>query len=200
MLLHREPGHSVFYVSKYPNEDDFKSKGFVSEIRSMMDGIPNKCDITAIKGVRFITKDAYGADDMKEYLFRTPSIVRVYEFEGNYVLRFRAGIVVNGYDMMNDYRERSLDEKYDNHEKRHSVVDMTGSEPERTYVCERCGKTVKYSTKEMDRVRYDDRDTRTTEYLDMQIAHETFGKYLCKDCMEEEINNIDLWKNRNTRS
>lgn len=189
-----------FYVSKYPNEEDFKSKGFISEIKDMLEVLPNKSDITAFTGVHFITNCAYGADDMIEYRFRKPYPTGVSEYEGNYVLRFRAGIVVNGYDKINDYKEKSLDDKYLRHETKHPVIDLTGNEPEKEYVCEHCGKVVKYDTKAMDRVKYEDRGTNTTEYLDMQMSKETVGKFLCKDCLIKYINEMNKWKNQDTHS
>lgn len=174
-----------FYVSKYPNEEDLKSKGFVREIEHMMEDNAIRGDIVTMDGVSFITSNAFGADDMVEFRFKNPYPLSIREYKGNYVLCFKAGVVVNGHDIVEDYYERSIAEKYANKEPRQSAGSSFGEEI-KSYTCEMCGKTLS---------GYDD----VAEKYDMQITKETIGKMLCKDCLEKITEDIGKWKN-NTHS
>ena len=174
-----------FYVSKYPNEEDLKSKGFVREIEHMMEDENFKGDIVTMDYVHFTTMNAFGVDDLVEFRFRKPYLQAITEYKGNYVLRFRAGIVVNGHDIVEEYYEKSIAEKYANKEPRNNFG--ATAEEIKTYTCELCGKTL----------RDDDEDT---EKYDMQITKETVGKMLCRDCLKKITGDIEEWKDQSTHS
>ena len=57
------------YVSMYPNDKDFKSKGFVTEIKKIRDE-KIKSDILDYEEISFITKHAYKIQDMVKFIFK----------------------------------------------------------------------------------------------------------------------------------
>ena len=209
VVFEKEKGKTVkldFYVSIYPDDKVLISKGFVREIENIRDkGI--KSDILDIQTVAFTTLHAYRLDDMIQFEFNDLSFEKVLEFDGDYILRFSADIVVNGEDMIKEFYNKEMAEKYANKEKKERVLDLTDNFAE-VYVCERCGKQVYYDpsliddlnpTQGKDIYENDNEEsnhTETTEYMDMQIAEQTYGKLLCRDCLkkyireQEEINEL----------
>lgn len=195
-----------FYFSKYPDSlfrtsDDksFRSKPFIHEIeRIKNEGL--KSDITEIEQVRFVTKNAYHVDDLFEYVFDNIFLREVSEFDGDYILRFKAAIVHDGIDLTAAYYNKEMDEKYRNKEKKELVLDTSGEVPVETYVCSDCGKVVTFDVRKIDEMpvseaREIDEEVdeegswNVLEYMDMQLVEQTIGKKLCKDCLKKYIDN-----------
>lgn len=201
VVFEKEKGKSVkldFYVSIYPDDKVFISKGFVREVENIRDnGV--KSDILDMQSVSFTTLHAYKLDDMIQFEFNNLSFEKVLEFDGDYILRFSADIVVNGEDMIKEFYNKEMAEKYANKEKKERVLDLTDNFAEK-YVCERCGKEVYYDPssiddlnpiqgKDIDEEENNEETPRseTTEYMDMQIAEQTYGKLLCRDCLRKYL-------------
>lgn len=199
VVFEKDPGKTVkldFYVSIYPDDKVFISKGFVREVENIRDkGI--KSDILDIISVAFTTLHAYKLNDMIQFEFNNLSFEKVLEFDGDYILRFSADIVINGEDMIKRFYNKEMADKYANHERKERVLDLTDNFAEK-YVCERCGKEVYYDPssiddlnptqgKDIDDDSDDVSDSETTEYMDMQIAEQTYGKLLCRDCLRKYL-------------
>lgn len=182
------------YVSKYPNDKDFKSKGFVKEIEKIMnEGI--RSDVIDIDTLSFATLHAYKAQDMMMYKFDRFFYRSIVEYDGHYVISFSAHMMINGADLTDEFYCREMDEKYKNKEKKEYELDLMGEHPDEVYICADCGKEVIYSTKamnEMDVTSPDEEKSEVdnTEFFDMQIAEQTFGKKLCRDCMAKHLDEI----------
>lgn len=193
-----------FYFSKYPdtffnnsNDKAFRSKAFIHEIKNIKDGNV-KSDILDMEKMRFVTYHAYKVDDMFEFVFRNLWFKEVTEFDGDYILRFKASIEHDGIDLTKSYYNKEMDDKYKNKEKKEVTLDISGNPPVKTYVCDECGKVVTFDTQKMDEMpiteardideEVNDKDSwNATEYMDMQIVRETIGKTLCKDCLKKYI-------------
>ena len=199
VVFEKEKGKSVkldFYVSIYPDDKVFISKGFVREVENIRDnGV--KSDILDMQSVSFTTLHAYKLDDMIQFEFNNLSFEKVLEFDGDYILRFSADIVINGEDMIKQFYNKEMADKYANHERKERVLDLTDNFAEK-YVCERCGKEVYYDPSSIDDLNptqgkdiNDDSNnvstSETTEYMDMQIAEQTYGKLLCRDCLRKYL-------------
>ena len=201
VVFEKEKGKSVkldFYVSIYPDDKVFISKGFVREVENIRDnGV--KSDILDMQSVSFTTLHAYKLDDMIQFEFNNLSFEKVLEFDGDYILRFSADIVINGEDMIKQFYNKEMADKYANHERKERVLDLTDNFAEK-YVCERCGKEVYYDPssiddlnpiqgKDIDEEENNEETPRseTTEYMDMQIAEQTYGKLLCRDCLRKYL-------------
>lgn len=197
-----------FYFSKYPerffnnsNDISFRSKAFINEIKRISNG--GKSDITEMEQMRFVTSHAYKQEDLIEFVFRNIWFREVVEFDGDYILRFKASIEHDGYDLTASYYNKTMDEKYKNNEKKEITIDITGKVPVETYVCSDCGKVVTFDTEKIneipiseareidDEVNEDD-SWDVTSYMDMQIVEQTIGKKLCKKCLKKYIDNRGL--------
>ena len=104
-----------FYVSKYPDEYDRKSRLFISEIKKAIES-PSHSDMLDIKEVGFITYNSIGVDDFLEYQYKILKFDKIIEFNGHYVIKFRAEVSVDGNDILEEHRVEVLDKKYENKE------------------------------------------------------------------------------------
>lgn len=197
------------YFSKYPerffrtsDDKSFRSKVFIHEIENIRDN-KVKSDILEMEQLRFVTKNAYKRDDLFEYVFRNIWFREVAEFDGDYILRFKASIEHDGIDLTAAYYNKAMDEKYQNKEKKELVLDISGQVPVETYVCADCGKVVTFDCQKMDEMPIseareideeinEDDSWNVTEYMDMQIVEQTIGKKLCKKCLKKYIDNRGL--------
>lgn len=198
-----------FYFSMYPerffrtsDDKSFRSKPFIHEIENIRDN-KIKSDILDMEQMRFVTSHAYKKDDLIEYVFRNLSFKEVVEFDGDYILRFKASIEHDGIDLTAPFYNREMDEKYKNKEKKELVLDLSGTVPVETYVCADCGKVVTFDCQKMDEMpiseareideEYNEDDAwNVTEYMDMQIVEQTIGKKLCKKCLKKYIDKRGL--------
>lgn len=198
-----------FYFSKYPerffrtsDDKSFRSKVFIHEIEKIRDE-KIKSDILDVEKMRFVTKNAYKKDDLIEYVFRNLWFREVVEYDGDYILRFKASIEHDGVDLIATYYNKEMDEKYQNKEKKELVLDISGTVPVETYVCADCGKVVTFDAHKMDEMPIseareideevnEDDSWNVTEYMDMQIVEQTIGKKLCKKCLKKYIDNRGL--------
>lgn len=187
-----------FYVSKYPNIDDFKSKGFVREIEKIKEE-EWKSDIVDIEGVDFITSHAYHIDDMVEFDFKYPKFKKIVEYDGHYIIRYKASLS-KLYDTIKDFHSKTMEEKYKNKEAKEVIYDITGGHERVVYKCDVCGKELVCDTLEIDtspitQAREIDDETRKddskqlTSYLDIQMSEQTTGKKMCRKCFEEWMKN-----------
>lgn len=192
-----------FYVSKYPNVLDFKSKGFVREIERVKDE-GWKSDIIEFNGVSFITSHAYQLDDMIEFNFKYPTFKEIIEFDGHYIIRYRATLNKQ-HDMLNDFYSKTMDEKYKNKEAKEVIYNINGGQERKIYVCEICGKEIVYDTSDIDskpitqpRLINEEEDNedneQVSEYFDIQVAEQTTGQKMCRQCFNEWLKNNNLEK------
>lgn len=198
-----------FYFSKYPerffrrsDDKSFRSKVFIHEIESIRDkGI--KSDMLDVEELRFVTNHAYKQDDLMEFVFKNIMFREVAEFDGDYILRFKASIEHDGIDLTAAFYNKEMAEKYENKKKKELVLDVSGGAPIETYVCSDCGKVVTFDTQKMEEMpiseardidaEINEEDSwSVTEYMDMQIIEQTIGKKLCKSCLKKYIDNRGL--------
>lgn len=107
-----------FYISKYPDEYNRKTRLLISEIKKCMVN-PKSSNILDITEVGFITTNStIGAKNNKLFEYKINNFHKIIEFEGHYVIKFKANMLVNGEDIFEQYRLIELDEKYVNKEKK----------------------------------------------------------------------------------
>ena len=186
------------YVSKYPNDKDFKSKGFVREIEKIRDE-KIKSDVLDYEEISFITKHAYKIDDMVKFVFRNIWFREVVEFDGHYIVRFKASLKRDTIDLTKIYYSKTMDEKYKNKEKKEVILNFNDYLVSNVYKCEECGKEVLMDRELMDKLEaYNGKDItkeeidvennpQVLEFMDMQIAEQTFGKKLCSECLKKYL-------------
>ena len=65
-----------------------------------------------IKSVEFVTYKSLGVSDFLEFQYEIESFDKIIEFNGSYVIKFIAKVIVNGEDIMEEHRVEELDKKY----------------------------------------------------------------------------------------
>ena len=99
-----------FYVSIYSDEYNVNSKPFLIALKNLMDG--KKQDFLEFDSVEFLTYKTIGVEDF--LLFRYEDIVfdKIIEFNGFYVVKFKANVTINGKDILEEHKVEELDKKY----------------------------------------------------------------------------------------
>jgi len=106
-----------FYVSKYPDEYNRTSRLFISEVKKIMnDGINST--MLDFNEINFITYKTLGTDDYLEYEYDNISYDKIVEYNGYYVIKFNAKIKTDGNDILDAYRVKELDKKYEQKAKK----------------------------------------------------------------------------------
>jgi hypothetical protein len=106
-----------FYVSKYHDVDDRRSRLFLSEIKKVMNG-KRLSGITDFQKVSFITHHNLGVKDNLEYEFEIEKFDKIFFFKDSYVIRFLAKTTIDGDDVLNKFKLDDLDEKYDKKDRK----------------------------------------------------------------------------------
>lgn len=190
------------YVSKYPNDKDFKSKGFVREVEKIRDE-KIKSDILDYEEVSFITNHAYKMQDMVKFVFKNIFFKEIAEFDGHYIVRFKASFKEDIIDFTKIYYSKSMDEKYKNNDRKEVVLNFNDYLISKKYVCQECGKEVimnqelmdsleAYNGKDITGEDIEDENPQVLEFMDMQISEQTFGKRLCSDCLKKYLTENNL--------
>jgi|694.fasta_scaffold10424_6 hypothetical protein len=104
-----------FYVSKYPDEYNKTSKLFINEINKAIKNFFNS-NMLNIETVSFITNNTVGSDDFMFYKYNIVKFDKIIEFNGHYVIKFLAKTLINGENVVEKYRQTTLDRKYENKE------------------------------------------------------------------------------------
>ena len=105
-----------FYVSKYPDEYNRTSRLFLSAIKKVMEGTHQT--FLELDEVEFITYKTLGSDDFMRYTYKIDSFDKIIEYDGHYVIKFNASVLVDGEDTLEKYRQVELDKKYENKERK----------------------------------------------------------------------------------
>lgn len=101
-----------FYISKYPDEYNRKSRLLISEIKRLKNN--PKSDIIEFDRVGFITDKTIGVNDGYEYEFKVSGFDKIIEFNGYYVVKFKSKILVDGKFIYDRFKMNELDERYKN--------------------------------------------------------------------------------------
>lgn len=190
------------YVSKYPNDKDFKSKGFVREIEKIRDE-KIKSDILDYEEISFITHHAYKLNDMIKFVFKNIWFREVIEFDGHYILKFKASLKQDTLDLTKKYFSKTMEEKYKNKEKKKVVLNLFDYNQIQVYQCQECGKEIILDNELIDQINvyqgrditeenFENENPQVLEFMDMQISEQTFGKRLCSDCLKKYLKDKNL--------
>lgn len=90
---------------------------FIKEIAKIKYG-DIKNDIIDIKSVSFVTDNAYGAVNLKEFSFSDLVFKEISEYGGCYIIRYIGKIIKNGIDLTDEFYDEIAVRKNKNHEMR----------------------------------------------------------------------------------
>lgn len=107
-----------FYISKYPDEYKFNTKLIIKEIQKIIAQGPLKSNFLQFDEVGFITYKTAGVKDLLGYGYKILNFDKIVEFDGNYIIKFKAEVIVDGQDLTAEYVEEGLEKKYENKEAR----------------------------------------------------------------------------------
>jgi hypothetical protein len=106
-----------FFVSKYVDEYNRTSRLFLSDLKKAINE-PDKSTILDFQKVNFISYKTMGVDDFLEFEYEILSYDKIVEFNGFYVVKFIAKVIKNGDDILDTYRMKDLDKKYEQKSKK----------------------------------------------------------------------------------
>lgn len=106
-----------FYVNKYVKNDDMKSKLFINEIKKAMVNTFS-VNFLDIKKVDFITFNCLGVSDFLYYEYDKLEFDKITEFDGYYLIKYKAENTVNGEPILDKFKVEELDKKYENKERK----------------------------------------------------------------------------------
>ncbi len=106
-----------FFINKYPDENNRTTRLLISDIKKAIEN-PRASNMLNIKEVGFITYKTIGVRDFLEYQYKITSFDKIIEFGPNYVIKFKAEVLVDGESVVEKYRNDELDTKYKNKESK----------------------------------------------------------------------------------
>jgi hypothetical protein len=106
-----------FYISKYPDEYDRKTRLLVSEIKKAINN-PKTSDMLDIVGVGFTSYKTMGVKDFYQFQYKVNQFDKIIEYDGHYIIKFKSEVILNGEYLLEKYRVKELDERYKNKERK----------------------------------------------------------------------------------
>jgi len=106
-----------FYVSKYPDINDKKTFIFVNQIKKAIEN-PSSVNFLELVKVSFVTYKCLGIADFLLFEYDNVLFDKIIEFDGYYVIKFKAKMTINGELMFDKYKVDELDKKYKNKERK----------------------------------------------------------------------------------
>ena len=104
-----------FHIPKYSDCYNRKTNLLISDINKTKAN-PKNSDLIDIKSVGFITNKDIGVKDFLEFQYKINCFYGIYEFDGNFIIKFIASPMVKGENILEKYRNHKLDDKYNNKE------------------------------------------------------------------------------------
>lgn len=162
------------YVSKYPKQfEERLSKAFLSEIKEIQNGY-TRSDIIEFDNIWFVTKNAYGSLNMRRYKFDNIKYKEITEFDGSYVIKFWAKVVESGTNLVDQYYDAIMANKYASKEPNDINFSLDEKSSQRVRTCSMCGEMI--------------------NSFDGDLTEETLGISLCPSCLAKEMRENESFK------
>lgn len=110
-----------FYTSEYASQFGKIDALFVKQIYDIKQTNNKKSDITTFDTIQFITDKATGENSLCQFEYNNIVFKEVNVFDGNFVITFKAKVVVDGEYIGKKYETKELNKKLENKQKRDSV-------------------------------------------------------------------------------
>lgn len=109
------------YFSKYPIEFNRPSRMFVNALTEIYMG-DTRSELLDFEGLYFVTKNAYGTDDLIRYSYNNFEFKDILVYDGSYVLRFLCDVVEEGTDLVEEFYDETTEQKSREHAPREGAV------------------------------------------------------------------------------
>lgn len=106
-----------FYLPKYIDQYNRRTIFLISEIKKLIEA-PKYSDILDIQSVAFITFNAIGSQDFREFIYTISKFDKIVEHDGFYIIKFKAEVITNGDNIIDKYTHEAQEKRYENKEKR----------------------------------------------------------------------------------
>lgn len=105
-----------FYVSSYPDEYNKTTTLLLSSIKKVIGG--KHSSFLDFDAVEFLTFKTIGSEDFLLYRYENIKFDKIIEFNGFYVIKFKADVIINGKDILEKHMVEELEKKYKNKDKK----------------------------------------------------------------------------------
>jgi hypothetical protein len=103
------------YVTSYPDEFDRLHKMFIIEVKNTINN-PRTSNIIELDMISFVTNKDLGTVDNRLFEFDDIKYYKIVEFDGHYVIKFKANVKTYFHSIIEQFREHELDMRYENME------------------------------------------------------------------------------------
>lgn len=121
--INKEKAQLDFYVTKYESQFNRRHRPFLNELDRIYQG-DKWSNVVDFQGVSFVTFKAYGADDLKVFEYDNIIFDTIIEYKGDYILKFVADVHVDGYDIVEEFKDETAERKFKNKEKRKDAPEI----------------------------------------------------------------------------
>jgi len=110
------------YTTEYASQFGKVDALFIKQIYDIKKNDIKKSDITTIDKIEFITDKSTGENSLCKFEYNNIEFQYINMFDGNFVLTFKADIVIDGVFVGDKFKTKELDKKLKSHSKRDNVV------------------------------------------------------------------------------
>lgn len=103
------------YVTYYHDEFDRLHKMFIVEVKNTIKN-PRTSNIIELDTISFVTNKDLGVVDNRLFEFDDIKYYKIVEFDGHYVIKFKANVKTYSHSIIERFREHALDMRYENME------------------------------------------------------------------------------------
>jgi hypothetical protein len=103
------------YVTFYPDEYDRLHKMFIVEVKNTINN-PRTSNVIELDTISFVTNKDLGVVDNRLFEFDDIKYYKIVEFDGHYVIKFKANVKTYSHSIIEKFREHELDMRYENME------------------------------------------------------------------------------------
>ena len=106
-----------FFISQYVDEYDDRTTYLIKELEKLIEK-PIYSSLLDFTDVGFITQNnnTIGKKNNRQFEYKITSFDKIVKFKGNYVIKFKANVEVDGLNIAEKYESEELNEKYKNKE------------------------------------------------------------------------------------
>lgn len=108
------------YVSQYKQQFGKTHKPFLNELEKIYMGDKHS-EVIEFNSIEFITNNAFGVPNLKRFRYENIQFDDIKEFDGSYVLRFIADVIIDGDDLIEQFYDEKMAEKYVTHAPRENA-------------------------------------------------------------------------------
>lgn len=96
----------------------------IANLHNMYDTKYLKSDLTDILSIKWVSDKAWNSEDLCLFEYNVINFTGVDKFDGNFILTFKCEPINNGSSLVEKYKTKELDEKYNNNAPKYECTDL----------------------------------------------------------------------------